>query len=101
MRRCVSIGAVLIAAASVGGDVASVAAPNHQLANKVASVDVELVSRRRSHSMDTDELAVQREGYAQAIVSKEFLQALNTGVPIVNPIRWQLIENRAMLPLDV
>jgi len=32
-----------------------------------------------SYSMDLDELAVQREGYAQAIVSKEFLQALKTG----------------------
>ena len=29
--------------------------------------------------MDMDELALQREGYAQAIVSKEFLQALKTG----------------------
>ena len=29
--------------------------------------------------MDLDELAVQREGYAQAINSKEFLQALKTG----------------------
>src|SRR5258705_2571145 len=29
--------------------------------------------------MDLAELAVQREGYAQAIVSKEFLQALKTG----------------------
>jgi hypothetical protein len=29
--------------------------------------------------MDLDELAVQREGYAQAIVSKEFLQAMKTG----------------------
>ena len=29
--------------------------------------------------MDMDELAVQREGYAQAIVSKEFLQAIKTG----------------------
>ena len=29
--------------------------------------------------MDMDELAIQREGYAQAIVSKEFLQALKTG----------------------
>ena len=28
--------------------------------------------------MDMDELAIQREGYAQAIVSKEFLQALKT-----------------------
>jgi len=31
-----------------------------------------------SYSMDMDELAVQREGYAQAIVSKEFLQALRS-----------------------
>jgi len=29
--------------------------------------------------MDPDELAVQREGYAQAIVSREFLQALRGG----------------------
>jgi hypothetical protein len=42
------------------------------------SVDVELVIDV-SYSMDMDELAVQREGYAQAIVSKEFLQALKTG----------------------
>jgi PHD/YefM family antitoxin component YafN of YafNO toxin-antitoxin module len=28
---------------------------------------------------DLDELAVQREGYAQAIISKEFLQALKNG----------------------
>jgi hypothetical protein len=32
-----------------------------------------------SYSMDTDELRVQREGYARAIISKEFLQALKTG----------------------
>ena len=31
-----------------------------------------------SYSMDMDELAIQREGYAQAIVSKEFLQALKS-----------------------
>jgi hypothetical protein len=29
--------------------------------------------------MEIHELAIQREGYAQAIVSKEFLQALKTG----------------------
>src|SRR5260370_1798068 len=29
--------------------------------------------------MDMDEVAIQREGYAQAIISKEFLQALKTG----------------------
>ena len=43
-------------------------------------VDIELViGVDVSYSMDTVELVVQREGYAQAIVSKEFLQALKTG----------------------
>jgi hypothetical protein len=84
MRWCVSIGAVLVAGAIVGGDVAGIAAPNpgYRLADKetVASVDVELVlAVDVSYSMDMDELAIQREGYAQAIVSKEFLQALKTG----------------------
>jgi hypothetical protein len=32
-----------------------------------------------SYSMDVGELVLQREGYAQAIVSREFLQALRTG----------------------
>ena len=88
MRWCVSIGAVLVAGAMAGGDVAGIAAPNptsqfgHQLADKEAhpSVDVELVlAVDVSYSMDMDELALQREGYAQAIVSKEFLQALKSG----------------------
>jgi hypothetical protein len=44
------------------------------------SVDIELIlAVDVSYSMDMDELAIQREGYAQAIVSKEFLQALKTG----------------------
>ena len=86
MRWCVSIGAVLVAGAMAGGDVASIAAPNpnSQFAQQLAqtkdvtpSVDVELVlAVDVSYSMDMDELAIQREGYAQAIVSKEFLQAL-------------------------
>jgi hypothetical protein len=83
MRWCVSIGAVLVAGAMAGGDVAGFAAPNsrYPLADKdnAASVDVELVlAVDVSYSMDMDELAVQREGYAQAIVSKEFLQALKS-----------------------
>src|SRR5947209_1867288 len=81
MRWGVSLGAVLVAAAIAGG---GIAAPNPwtSLADKetVASVDVELVlAVDVSYSMDMDELAIQREGYAQAIVSKEFLQALKTG----------------------
>src|SRR5256885_4741392 len=84
MRWCVSIGAVLVAGAMAGGDIAGIAAPgrtNH-LADKDAasSVDLELVlAVDVSYSMDMDELAIQREGYAQAIISKEFLQALKTG----------------------
>jgi hypothetical protein len=88
MRWYVSIGAVLVAGVLAGGDVAGIAAPgptnqaDHQLAEKDATptVDVELVlAVDVSYSMDMDELAIQREGYAQAIVSKEFLQALKTG----------------------
>jgi hypothetical protein len=89
MRWCVSIGAVLVAGAMAGGDVAGIAAPNprnqlgHQLADtkdNTPTVDVELIlAVDVSYSMDMDELAIQREGYAQAIISKEFLQALKTG----------------------
>ena len=87
MRWYVSIGAVLIAGAIAGGDVAGIAAPSpgNQQTSRSAdkdsspSVDVELViAVDVSYSMDMDELAVQREGYAQAIVSKEFLQALKS-----------------------
>jgi len=88
MRWFASMGVVLVAGALAGGDVASVAAPGRnaeaplRLVDKEASpsVDVELIiAVDVSYSMDMDELAVQREGYAQAIVSKEFLQALKTG----------------------
>jgi hypothetical protein len=94
MRWYVSIGAVLVAGVLAGGDVAGVAAPSpknqfgnplghsaaRQLAAKEATVDVELVlAVDVSYSMDMDELAIQREGYAQAIVSREFLQALKSG----------------------
>jgi hypothetical protein len=88
MRWYVSIGAVLVAGVLAGGDVSSVAAPSpanqhgQQFADKetMSTVDVELIlAVDVSYSMDMDELAIQREGYAQAIVSKEFLQALKTG----------------------
>ena len=85
MRWCVSIGAVLVAGALAGGDVVGIAAPNPQLQRADArettpSVDIELIlAVDVSYSMDMDELAIQREGYAQALVSKDFLQALKTG----------------------
>jgi hypothetical protein len=87
MRWYVSIGAVLVAGAMTGGDVAGFAAsgPKTELSAHLAqkqaapSVDIELIlAVDVSYSMDMDELAIQREGYAQAIVSKEFLQALKS-----------------------
>lgn len=85
MRWCVSIGAALVVAAIVGGDVAGVAAPapkltQNQPVDESKRVDVELIlAVDVSYSMDMDELAIQREGYAQAVTSSEFLQALKTG----------------------
>eukprot|EP01035_Chromulina_nebulosa_P001870 gene1870-2530_t len=82
MRWCVSLGVVLLAGAIAGGDIAGHAAPNPLpvQSRPDPTVDVELVlAVDVSYSMDMEELAIQREGYAQAIVSKEFLAALKTG----------------------
>lgn len=92
MRLLFSIGAVLVAGMFAGGDVASIAAPGPKLQSAryqpqplatdrdAQTVDVELIlAVDVSYSMDMDELAIQREGYAQAIQSKEFLQALKAG----------------------
>jgi hypothetical protein len=91
MRSLISVAAGLIAGALLAGNAAAIAAPDpksspklrldEQLAQKDAAsaVDVELIlAVDVSYSMDMDELAIQREGYAQAIVSKEFLQALKS-----------------------
>ncbi|MDA9444980.1 hypothetical protein XH98_39180 [Bradyrhizobium sp. CCBAU 51745] len=95
MRLLFSIGAVLVAGVLAGGDVAGFAAPSSKFGSPkfepmrqqrqaadgdAQSVDVELIlAVDVSYSMDMDELAIQREGYAQAIQSKEFLQALKAG----------------------
>ena len=83
MRWCVSIGAMLFAGAIAGAASAATSRPGSQLADSKdgrPAVDIELIiAVDVSYSMDLDELAVQREGYAQAIVSKEFLQALKNG----------------------
>jgi hypothetical protein len=47
---------------------------------KAVPVDVELViAVDVSYSMDPDEQALQREGYVQALTSREFMQALRQG----------------------
>ena len=85
MRWSVLISVALIAGAIAGGDLAVAAGPDSKSEQAdtqtiVATVDVKLViAVDVSYSMDLDELVVQREGSAQAIVSKEFLQALKTG----------------------
>jgi hypothetical protein len=81
MRWRVSLGAMLVTSLLAGGG-ASAAGQGPDVAQKetTPSVDLELViAVDVSYSMDPDELAVQREGYAQALVSKEFLQALKGG----------------------
>ncbi len=85
MRWSISIG-LLLAMGGMAGDVAVNAAPQPsppviaQARPADITVDVELVlAVDVSYSMDIEELTIQREGYAQAIVSKEFLQALKTG----------------------
>src|SRR5690348_2738177 len=84
MRRCFSVGAALVLGLLAASGVKSIAAPGQKLdsaeGQTASTVDVELViAVDVSYSMDLDELAIQREGYAQAIVSREFLQALRAG----------------------
>jgi hypothetical protein len=75
--------ALTVGAAAFGGGIAAPTG-NLKLADKrpgAMPVDVELVlAVDVSYSMDLDELALQREGYASAIVSREFLQALKGGM---------------------
>jgi hypothetical protein len=83
MRR-ISLGATLVASLLLGGEIMGIAAPNPRLRitddSSAPSVDVELIiAVDVSHSMTIDELAVQREGYAEAIHSSEFLQAVQAG----------------------
>ena len=84
MLHRVSIAAALIAGVIAGGEVANTAALNSGYrvvaGSEQPSVDVELVlAVDVSYSMDPGELLLQREGYAEAIVSNEFLQALKAG----------------------
>jgi hypothetical protein len=82
-RRKLSIILVGLVTAGICA-VAALAAPVlPRFADKSASaipVDVELViAVDVSYSMDPDEQALQREGYVQALTSREFLRALHEG----------------------
>jgi Protein of unknown function (DUF1194) len=69
--------------AAAGFALAAYATPYRQFADKSPNaipVDVELVlAVDVSYSMDPDEQALQREGYVQALTSREFMQALREG----------------------
>ena len=73
------LGVALIGAAGLAAPTA-----NLQTAQRISgavAVDVELVlAVDISYSMDLDELALQREGYAQALTSRDFMQALRQGM---------------------
>jgi len=66
-------------------------------------VDVELVMAVDiSYSMDMDELALQREGYAQAVASQEFLNALKQGTNgkiAITLVEWAGVsDQRVVVP---
>jgi hypothetical protein len=76
--------------------------PGAKPANAV-EVDVELVMAVDiSYSMDYDELALQREGYVQALTSGEFLNALKQGTNAkvaVTLVEWAGVnDQRVVLP---
>jgi hypothetical protein len=97
-----AMGALLVLAAC-----AALAAPRFvDVPGKTADaveVDVELVMAVDiSYSMDMDELALQREGYAQAIASQEFLNALKQGTHgkvAVTLVEWAgVADQRIVVP---
>ena len=85
---------------------AAIAAPRFaDMPGKAAGteVDVELVMAVDiSYSMDMDELALQREGYAQAVASQEFLSALKQGTHgkvAVTLVEWAgVADQRVVVP---
>jgi hypothetical protein len=83
---------------------AAIAAPRFaDMPGKAAGteVDVELVMAVDiSYSMDMDELALQREGYAQAIASQEFLDALKQGTHgkvAVTLVEWAGVSDQRIV----
>jgi hypothetical protein len=85
-----SLRAIALAALAGAGIIAGLAAagfaaptPPRLFVDKrptAVPVDVELVlAVDVSYSMDPEEQALQREGYAQALISREFMQALREG----------------------
>jgi len=84
LRKLFVAGAIAIFATAIAGDAREgfAAGPLRYSDTRpgAVAVDVELViAVDVSYSMDTDEQALQREGYVMALTSREFLQALREG----------------------
>src|SRR5499426_1973671 len=104
-----SLAAPGIAALAAYGVVAA-APPPPRLADlpgartsAAVDVDVELVlAVDISYSMDPDELALQREGYVEALTSPEFLNALKNGMHgrvAVTYVEWAgVIDQKVVMP---
>jgi hypothetical protein len=76
----IAFAAIVAAVFAFGSHAAPLAAPKFAQGTATA-VDTELVlAVDVSYSMDRDEQALQREGYVQALMSREFMQALKLGV---------------------
>ncbi len=83
LRPAAIVGLVVLAATLIFAGWHGNAAPGLlRLAGQAAiPVDIELViAVDVSYSMDPDEQALQREGYIQALTSREFLRALKEGM---------------------
>ena len=75
-----TFAAIIAAALAFSSDAAPVTAPKFAQSAGAIPVDVELViAVDVSYSMDPEEQALQREGYIQALTSREFMQALREG----------------------
>ncbi|MEI8275217.1 MAG: DUF1194 domain-containing protein [Hyphomicrobiales bacterium] len=83
MRRFRLYGAIAGGVAAAAFAIVALAAPHPRFADRspgAVQVDVELViAVDVSYSMDPEEQALQREGYIQALTSREFLTALREG----------------------
>jgi Protein of unknown function (DUF1194) len=106
MRRTAYLWLAGVVTAMVAG--ASFAAPRiaempGAKGSSAVEVDVELVMAVDiSYSMDYDELALQRDGYVQALTSTEFLNALKQGINAkvaVTLVEWAGVnDQRIVLP---
>ena len=99
-----TIAGLLIAAACVAASAAVPHLPRYADKSPGAvPVDVELViAVDISYSMDSDEQALQREGYVQALTSREFLRALREGPNgkiAVTYVEWAGVhDHRVVMP---